>query len=199
MCMTPDALDEFYSLYAGEDVMHRMKEKMLINMRFTDENPQLHMEVKKLEDTSYEIALSTLNYRLFKGRNHLYVLMDHILYRCDEAYTKTCSRLLTTCLEKKKPLVLSKELMPTFYNNVIMNTRKHIPLHGVDISEFAPLPLECRLYNDMPKHNVISARLMYCYGNEEYNAFSTSALSTSRNFNDEIAVRLDIYPLYDPD
>ena len=190
MCMTPDALDEFYSLYAGEDVMHRMKEKMLINMRFTDENPQLHMEVKKLEDTSYEIALSTLNYRLFEGRNHLYVLMDHILYRCDEAYTKTCSRLLTTCLEKKKPLVLSKELMPTFYNNVIMNTRRHIPLHGVDISEFAPLPLECRLYIDMPKHNVISARLMYCYGNEEYNAFSTSALSTSRNFNDEIAVRL---------
>ena len=80
--------------------------------------------------------------------------------------------------------------MPTFYNNVIMNTRRHIPLHGVDISEFAPLPLECRLYIDMPKHNVISARLMYCYGNEEYNAFSTSALSTSRNFNDEIAVRL---------
>ena len=80
--------------------------------------------------------------------------------------------------------------MPTFYNNVIMNTRRYIPLRGVDISAFAPLPLECRLYIDMPKHNVISARLMYCYGNEEYNAFSTSALSTSRNFNDEIATRL---------
>lgn len=190
LCMTPDALDEFFQLYAGEDIMHRMKEKMLINMRFLDENPKLTMEVKKQEDDSYEIALSSLSYRIFEGRSHVYLLMDHILYRCDTAYSKACSRLLQTYLEKKKPLLLSSELMPTFYNNVIMNTRRYIPLRGVDISAFAPLPLECRLYIDMPKHNVISARLMYCYGNEEYNAFSTSALSTSRNFNDEIATRL---------
>ena len=84
LCMTSDALDEFYELYKGQDVMHRMKEKMLINMRFTDENPAFTMEVKKTEDDQYEIGLNTLQYRLFEGRNHLYVLMNHILYRCDE-------------------------------------------------------------------------------------------------------------------
>ena len=190
LCMTSDALDEFYELYIGQDVMHRMKEKMLINMRFTDENPAFTMEVKKTEDDQYEIGLNTLQYRLFEGRNHLYVLMNHILYRCDEEYSKNCGKLLASYIEKKGPFVLSADVMGTFYNNVIMNTKPYIPLHGVDISSFAPLPLECRLYIDMPKHNTISARLMYCYGKNEYNAFSTSALSTSRNFNDEIAIRL---------
>lgn len=55
---------------------------------------------------------------------------------------------------------------------------------------YAPLPLECKVYIDMPKQNVISARLLYCYGDDMYNAFSDTSLSASRNFNDEIAVRL---------
>ena len=45
-------------------------------------------------------------------------------------------------------------------------------------------------YIDMPKNNVISAKLIYTYGKDEYNAFSCDMLSTSRNFNEEIAVRL---------
>lgn len=189
MCLTPDALDEFYDMYKGTDVMHRMKEKVLINMRFMDENPDLHLDVKE-EDGSYHISVNDFDYRLMEGRTHTYVLKDHVLYRCDPAYSKACHRLLDTFLKKKAPLVLNRELMPNFYNNVIMNVKKYLPLHGVDISEFSPLPLECKLYIDMPKHNVISARLMYGYGHEEYNAFSTTAVSTSRNFNDEIATRL---------
>lgn len=189
MCMTPDALDEFFEMYKGSDVMHRMKEKMLINMRFKDENPDLYLDVKE-EESMYHISLNDLEYRLFEGRNHAYVLKDHVLYRCDPVYTKACAKLLDAFSKKKAALLVSREVMPTFYNNVIMNVKKYLPLHGVDISEFSPLPLECKLYIDMPKQNVISARLMYCYGMEEYNAFSTTAVSTSRNFNDEIATRL---------
>lgn len=189
MCMTPDALDEFFEMYKGSDVMHRMKEKMLINMRFKDENPDLYLDVKE-EEGMYHISLNDLEYRLFEGRNHAYVLKDHVLYRCDPVYTKACAKLLDAFSKKKAALLVSREVMPTFYNNVIMNVKKYLPLHGVDISEFSPLPLECKLYIDMPKQNVISARLMYCYGMEEYNAFSTTAVSTSRNFNDEIATRL---------
>lgn len=190
MCMTPDALDEFYELYKGEDVMHRMKERTLINMRFSDENPPLLIDVKVTEDKLYEISINDFDYRLLEGRLHTYILWKHILYRCDESFSKACTPLLQTFLIKQAPLLLTRELMPNFYNNVIMNIKKYLPIHGIDISEFSPLPLECKLYIDMPKHNIISARLMYCYGNEEYNAFSTNVISTSRNFNDEIATRL---------
>ena len=190
MCMTPDALDEFYELYTDQDVMHRMKEKTLINMRFLAINPPFSLQIHKDAQQIFHISLNEGGYRLFKGRNHLYVLMNHILYRCDKDFTKACEPMLSGCLEHHNTLTVSDGLMSAFYNNVILNVKKYLPLHGEDISMYAPLPLECKVYIDMPKQNVISARLLYCYGDDMYNAFSDTSLSASRNFNDEIAVRL---------
>lgn len=190
MCFTPDALDEFFEMYSGDDVMHRIKEKVLINMRFEDHNPSFTIEVKKQEDGLYEIMLDPLEFYILEGRSHIYVLMEHILYRCDEAFSKACSPLLSTYNTKKGSLLVAQDLMANFYNNVIMNVKNHMTIKGEDISEFAPLPLLCRVYIDMPKVNVISARLIYCYGKEEYNAFSTSMVNSSRSITDEIAVRL---------
>ena len=190
MCMTPDALDEFYELYTDQDVMHRMKEKTLINMRFLAINPPFSLQIHKDAQQIFHISLNEGDYRLFKGRNHLYVLMNHILYRCDKDFTKACEPMLSGCLEHHNTLTVSDGLMSAFYNNVILNVKKYLPLHGEDISMYAPLPLECKVYIDMPKQNVISARLLYCYGDDMYNAFSDTSLSASRNFNDEIAVRL---------
>ncbi|MEG0507195.1 MAG: SNF2 helicase associated domain-containing protein [Longicatena sp.] len=190
MCLTPNALDEFFTMYSAQDVMHRMKEKVLINMRFSDENPPFHLTIDKSEDDAYQISLNHYDYRIFEGRTYQYVLFNHIFYRCDLQYSRSCAPLLRTYQAKQGALLLSKDLMPSFYSNVILNVKKFLPLHGVDITEFAPLPLECKIYIDMPKYNVISAKLLYCYGNEQYNALSDTALSTSRSFNDEITTRL---------
>lgn len=191
LCMTPDALDDFFSMYAGSDVMYRIKEKTLINMRFLKQNPPLHLQINETEQqTGFSFTLNKADYRLFYGRKHLYVLMEHILYQCDQEYSASCKVLLKELQPHKEGILISKELMSAFYNNVITNTKKHLPLHGCDISMYAPLPLECRIYIDMPKLNVISAKLLYCYGEQEFNAFSTAPVSGCRNFNDEIAVRL---------
>lgn len=189
LCMNKHALDEFYTLYCGQDIMYRIREKTLINMKFLPQNPPLYIEVSK-DDKGYCINLSDLHYQLFEGMEHTYVLHRHILYRCDVTYSKACASFLHTFQNKQDALYLSAEHMPAFYNNVIMSVKDHISIQGIDISEFAPLPLVCKLYLDIPKLQTISARLLYCYGLEEYNAFSSDAISTSRNFNDEIAVRL---------
>ncbi|MCH4284968.1 MULTISPECIES: SNF2 helicase associated domain-containing protein [Bacillota] len=190
LCLTKDALDEFFMMYAGKDVMQRRKEKNLINVKFVDQNPDFHVDVKIDEKGMYQISLPDLDYRVLEGRTHTYILKDNILHRCDEEYSKKATPFLKAFLEKKGAFVLSKDLMPGFFNNVLMNIRSMMSFHGVDISEFAPLPLECKVYIDMPKNNVISAKLIYTYGKDEYNAFSCDMLSTSRNFNEEIAVRL---------
>lgn len=189
LCLTPHALDEFYQMHAGEDIMYRIKEKTLINMKFIDGNPPFHVEVEK-DANGYKIMLNDMKFLIFTGMETIYVLYKHCLYRCEQNYAKHCHAFLRSYQKKQDALYLSEEHMPAFYNNVIMSIKDDLPIQGVDISEYAPLPLICRLYLDMPKLNTISARLMYCYGLEEYNAFSTDAISTSRNFNDEIAVRL---------
>lgn len=190
LCLTKHALDEFYTMYCGEDVMYRIREKTLINMRFIDENPPFVIQVDKDEQKGYKIQLRDLNYRVFEGMHHIYVLYRYVLYRCDTTYSLACKQFLQTFQMKQDALYLSKEHMPAFYNNVIMSVKTFLPIEGHDISEFAPLPLVCKLYLDMPRFHTISARLLYCYGMEEFNAFSDAPLSTSRNFNDEIAVRL---------
>lgn len=189
LCFTPHALDEFFQMYSGQDIMYRIKEKTLINMKFIEGNPPFHVEVSK-DSNGFKIMLNDMKFLIFKGMETIYVLYKHCLYRCESNYAKHCHAFLRSYQKKQDALYLSEEHMPAFYNNVIMSIKDDLPIHGVDISEYAPLPLICRLYLDMPKLNTISARLIYCYGLEEYNAFSTDAISTSRNFNDEIAVRL---------
>lgn len=189
LCLTPHALDEFFDLYNGCDIFYRIKEKTLVNMKFIDGNPPFHIEVHK-DQSGYQIALSDMKYLLFQGSKTIYILHRHCLYRCTASFALRCRSFLQTIRKKRDALHIQEEHMPAFYNNVIMSIKDELPLLGVDISEYAPLPLVCRLYLDMPKADTITARLIYCYGLEEYNAFSDEAISTTRNFNDEIAVRL---------
>lgn len=189
LCLTPHALDEFFTLYQGCDVMYRIREKTLINMKFVDSDPPLHIEVSK-NNHLYKIAINDTRYLIFRGSKAMYVLYRHCLYRCTKDYSEHCLELLSTVQKKQDALYLSQEHMPIFYNNVIMSIKEDLPILGTDISEFAPLPLVCRLFLDLPQPECISLQLMYCYGMQEYNAFSTDSISTGRNFNDEIAVRL---------
>lgn len=189
LCLTPHALDEFFQMYANQDIMYRIREKTLINMKFIEKNPPLTVEITR-ENNIYKLILSDMKFWIFKGLDTIYILHKHVLYHCDPNYTKHCTTFLQSFQKKKDAIYLTDELMPAFYNNVIMSIKDDLVIQGADISQFAPLPLVCRLYLDMPKLNTISARLMYCYGLEEFNAFSTDVISSSRNFNDEIAVRL---------
>lgn len=189
LCLSKHALDEFFVMYQNEDVMYRLREKTLINMHFSDANPPLMIEVDKDQET-YKISLQDMNFMIFEGMQNIYVLHRHTLYRCDPAFSKHTLPFLKTLQQKQEPLYLSYDHMGAFYNNVIMSVKEHLPITGTDISEFAPMPLVCKLFLDMPKLYTISAKLVYCYGLEEFNAFSTEAISSSRNFNEEISVRL---------
>lgn len=189
LCLTPHALDEFFSLYQDQKLMYRIREKTLINMQFIDANPPLQITVEKMPK-KYRIAVNDTRYLIFAGAQTMYILYHHCLYRCTKSYTNRCQALLTAFQKKQDALYLDDEHMPIFYNNVIMSIKEELPISGSDISEFAPLPLVCRLFLDLPETDCISVRLMYCYGMQEYNAFTGDTIATSRNFNDEIGVRL---------
>lgn len=189
LCLTPHALDEFYHLYEGQDIFYRIKEKTLVNMKLINGNPPFHVLIEKQEN-AYRIALSDLKFLIFQGNETIYILYQHCLYRCTPSFAQRTKHFLTTIRNKRDALMIPLEHMSAFYNNVILSIKNELPIRGADISEFAPLPLICRLYLDLPKPQLLSARLLYCYGFDEYNAFSDEAISTARNFNDEIAVRL---------
>lgn len=189
LCFMKSAIDEFFDLYYEDDVFLRTDAKTITNILLKKENPDLILQVQEIDET-FKIYTENYNYRIFEGTFHNYLLYDRILYRLDEHYQISCLPLLQMLRKKRQPLLIFKEHMNAFYHNVIMSLQNDFTLQGVDLAQFEPLPLSSKLYLDMPKPTILQARLIYCYGDSEYNAFSSQPIGTFRNFNEEIAVRL---------
>ncbi|MEG2799920.1 MAG: SNF2 helicase associated domain-containing protein, partial [Erysipelotrichaceae bacterium] len=189
LCLTPNSLDEFFSYYIDQDVMFRYQERLLTNVKFIDKNPDFVLTAHKDEDEIYHFELNEYHFKILQGNNHSYILWNRYLYRCEESYSKACAKVLEAFRNKSAALDLNKEQMPAFYNNVLFNIQDYMNLIGDDISEFAPSPLVCRLYLDMPNLQTISARLLYNYGNMEFNAFE-DINHPARDVKAEIMVRL---------
>ncbi|MEG0981054.1 MAG: SNF2 helicase associated domain-containing protein [Erysipelotrichaceae bacterium] len=189
LSLTPSSLDQFFSYYIDQDVMFRYQERMLTNVKFMDKNPDFFLTCRMDEEGNYHFECNEYHFKILQGNQHIYILWNRYLYRCDEAYTKACGRILEAFQLKGAPLDLSKEQMPAFYNNVLFNIQDYMNLIGEDISEFAPSPLVCRLYLDMPNLQTLTARLLYNYGNMEFNAFE-DIHHPARDVKTEIMVRL---------
>ena len=174
----------------SEGINYHIEANRIINVVFKDENPPLRLNAMRYDDTTYEFTLSLKDFKLIEGKQHLYLFHDLILYRLDSEYSTHLMPLLKLFASIKRGLLVAVRHMPSFYNNVLTSINSLIVLSGDDISEFAPLPLAARLYLDMPKHNVVSARLVFSYGSEEYNAFMPTKMSTYRNFSEEIAIQM---------
>ena len=188
--MKPSSVDAFFDRFMSEGINYHIEAHRIINVVFKDENPPLRLNAMRYDDTTYEFTLSLKDFKLIEGKQHLYLFHDLILYRLDSEYSTHLMPLLKLFASIKRGLLVDVRHMPSFYNNVLTSVNSLIVLSGDDISEFAPLPLAARLYLDMPKHNVVSARLVFSYGSEEYNAFMPTKMSTYRNFSEEIAIQM---------
>ncbi|BBK62605.1 SNF2 helicase associated domain-containing protein [Amedibacterium intestinale] len=190
LLLTPDALDSFFNLYAGKEIMYRFKEKTLTNLHFVKTNPSFTLDVKENRSTdSFSFRIEEKDNVILEGRKHLYVLRKGFLYQSTPSFYINMHPLIQSFYYAKKELSVSKQLMPSFYTNILLNIKEYIQIQGDDISLYAPMPLECKAYLDMPKHNCISVKLIYSYGKMEYNAFLQPLLSSGRNIKEEMAVR----------
>ena len=48
--------------------------------------------------------------------------------------------LIQSFYSAKKELSVSKQLMPSFYTNILLNIKEYIQIQGDDISLYAPMP-----------------------------------------------------------
>lgn len=188
--MKPSSIDAFFERFMQDGINYHIESNRIINVVFKDENPRISMNAQRYDESAYEFTLSISDFKLIEGKQHLYLFHDLILYRLDSNYSKRLGPLLKLFASIKRSLMVDVKHMPSFYNNVLTSVHSLIVLNGDDISEFAPLPLVARLYLDMPKTNVVSARLVFSYGSEEYNAFMPTKMSTYRNYSEEIAIQM---------
>lgn len=188
LCLQKDALDEWFQLFENQDILFRPKEKTLVNMKFLKQNPPFLLTIHK-HPQGYETTLNMQGYLLFYGREHLYVYYQYVLYQCDQAFTKHCTYFLQ---QQEKSFIVPQPLMIRFYQNVILSILPYIPIEGEDLSTYAPSPLQSQIYLDLPKPNMISAKLLYTYQNESFPAFTQSTPSLQRNYQQELQVACNL-------
>lgn len=190
--LRPASMDQLFETYLEHGINYHLEANRITNIVLVDDNPKLSLNVSLYNEDTYECSLSITDFILIEGRKTYYFYHDRHLYRLSESFAKNCASLLKAFYHQQQPLLIASKHMPSFYNNVLTSIRDDIPLLGCDISEFAPLPLVSKLYLDMPRSNKITARLIFSYGSEEYNAFMPTQMSTYRNFSEEITTQMAV-------
>lgn len=189
LCLSKNAVDELMELYQDTSMYERIKENRLMEINFRKHAPSLSLYIRKRLDDSYELSLSETIRDMIHGEDQLVILMNQTYYHCDYEYTKNCYPLLDTLMHHGS-LIIDQNHMPSFYNTILLSVEEFITINGDDISNYAPQPLECKLYLDAPNYSTITAKLEYCYGNMTYNALTDTAYNNARNVHEEVTARI---------
>ena len=185
LCLKPDALDEWFSLYENKDILFRPKEKIITNMKFLKQNPSFILQIQQ-ENNGYYVSCNIQDFYIFKGRKHLYIYHQFTLYQCDPSFSKHCENILIQI--QKEPLFVDNTLMKRFFQNVLVCIQPYITFQGADLSSFIPSTLTSSLYIDVVKPNILSINLIFHYGDTSFSAFLKTPTSLQRNYHKELEI-----------
>jgi len=170
MFLSPHMIDEFMKLYAGQEITVLRNGQG--SRRFLHEqNPRLTAKLEKKNDLGYKLQLST-SIELLTGMDGLYVFTADAVYCCDKAYREACADFLNIMCENKHGLFFGESNMKALTSTVLSEINPFIEVSSnTDLTAFEPLPLTTKVYFDMPSPDVVTARMKFCYGAEEHEAF----------------------------
>ncbi len=184
MFLSPYMLDEFIRLYTGREItVARGYENRSLSVR--NENPRLAVKLRKKRNSGYELKLD-VDVELLFGMEKLYVFYGDMIYCCDKAYCEACGDFLKTMCTSSRGLFFSEGNMKALASTVLAEIKPFIDVvSNVDLSAFEPLPLVTRVYFDMPSPDMVTARMKFCYGEEEHSAFQPKKLSETADVKGE--------------
>lgn len=185
MILSPYMLDEFIKLYPdGEIRVERGGECLRVRVRA--ENPDLSAALFRRGPSGY-VLKTEADLGLLFGLDRLYVLRGETLYCCDEAYSRACSDFLKTMEQNGGGLAFEEENMRTLVSTVLAEIKPFIVVGSDDdLSRFEPLPLVTKVYLDRPSANTVTAKMIFCYGEEKHNAFQPGKFTGSADLRGEL-------------
>jgi SNF2 family DNA or RNA helicase len=184
MFLSPYMLDEFMKLFMGQKItVTRHYENRYFQVR--EENPHLTVKLSKKRNSGFELNLDA-EVDLLSGMDRLYVFCGDTVYCCDTAYGEACTDFLKIMSASRRALFFSNENMKALASVVLVEIKPFIEvISNVDLIAFEPLPLVTRVYFDMPSSNIVTARMRFCYGDEDHSAFLPKRLSESADIKGE--------------
>ncbi len=172
LMLTVAGFDRFFALMRGQSVRVRLGGEELPLM-LTDGAPDLPVEIRKAAGGVRICAELT---PFTAGVRTLYFVQDGRLLRTDAAFSRRMSEFLTVCGRCPGGFFIAEKELPSFCSSVLNTVEPYIRLTGdTDLLEqFRPRRLEVQLYLDAPEPDVITARVLYVYGQDTIQPFLES-------------------------
>ena len=170
-------IDEIFEILKEKEIAFQ-KEYKDEKIKFKDENPELHFVMKKKGKEEYQIILDKKidimrEVDIIKGKEHKYLLLENVLYRCDKKYEQTTLKLLKMLKENfMEDLVFGKEQLPELFSILLLKLKDSIEFKGIDekqLEQYKPKKLVVKLFLDYDQKERILAEVKFCYGEEEFN------------------------------
>ena len=163
-------LDEFFDLYAGQMAAYNDGNVKNGLRLLCPEINAVGVSIKAaVKDGGYEFSSDLGSFKTIVGKKYAYMITDTRIYRLDDDFDTYCLPALKF-LSSHKTLFISLADMPLFYNNVVAQLSRFIPVtaEGGDLTVFEAAPLVAKLLlNPGKQPGTISARLIATYDDSE--------------------------------
>lgn len=195
--LSPYALDRLLSMYIGEKITASLGSEMERLATVIAENPELNISVEDQGDGT--ILFEAEKFGLASGEEHIYIQLGDFIYRCDQDLSDRARDFLKAMEKCSFRMRIAKQDLSRFCANVYPAIKNCFRFSG-DIStldEFMPLPLETEIFIDAPENNVITATMLYRYGDKAFDYYALHFAGKSpdiarRDLRSEMVVRVII-------
>lgn len=169
------AIDEIFEILQNKKVAME-KEYITKEIEFVNETPNIKFELEKINEKEYKLMcnIDTRDtYEIIEGKEYTYFLTEDKLYRCSKEYKETTLKLLDVFKRNyTREIKFSKNQISNFFSIVLPKVKNSVTLDTIDeeeIEQYMPKKLGVKVYLEFNEKNYIVAKVMFCYGEEEFN------------------------------
>jgi len=170
--LSPGGIDRLFSMYQGKSIMSSLGSQPERQSLVLAENPMIDVRLSDRDDGI--VLLSTDPFGLAVGERHVYVQQGDRIYKCNEDYSAKTRDFLKALEKCSFRMRISKTDLPKFCSNVLPTVQNYFSFSGnlSALEEHMPLALETEIFMDAPEKNVITASMIYRYGDKEIDFYA---------------------------
>lgn len=164
-------VDGFFELFRDDSVTLDNKKHLV---KF--EEPNIRFEISRVKDGLFTLSANKKYVPIGKGKRAYFLDEENCAVLASSPQYAQAVYPLYKTVYKKGFLMITEKDMTQFYNNVLKYVPEFAEIEGSELLDsFIPPEMTAQLYVDCGENNTVYADLMFCYGENSYNACDRNA------------------------
>lgn len=191
IALSHTVLDELFSILESQTILIE-KDYFPQEITLVAKEPEIQFELAKIDEKEYKVLCNIEtyhSYEIFEGKEYSYFLYEDKLYQCSKKYEATTLKMLETFRKNfTREIKFDKTQLANFFSIIYPKIEKQVVLDAVDLEEieqYMPQKLGVKVFLEFNQKNYIVAKVIFCYGEEEFNPLEKNPISP-RNVLEEV-------------